>query len=340
MNGQSSGFLNATIDDSASGIFPEIFNIGMRERDARIAYREPRKEKMLSKLVITGALLIGTCFPGYSQEVIRLWEGKAPGSEQWTHQEVVTSSANGIATIRDVVDPSMTAYLPDSSTSNGIAVIVCPGGAFRALSWESEGVAIARRLNKSGIAAFVLKYRLLKTGGQSQMSFSKPGAGLKLPIQKANANPAPDNEELNNVIRLAIADGQQAIRLVRQNAKKWNINPSKIGIMGFSAGGGVVVGTALLNDPAGYPNFLASLYGPSMVDVNVPANAPPLFIAVARNHKPVSLGCVALYSVWDEAGKPAELHVYSKGSFGLGGKGLPSDTWPDRFLEWLKAEGF
>ena len=89
-------------------------------------------------------------------------------------------------------------------------------------------------------------------------------------------------------------------------------------------------------------DFLVSLYGPSQVDVNVPANAPPLFVAVAANHKPVSMGCVALYTVWNEAGKPAELHVYSKGSggFGMGGKGLPSDTWPDRFLEWLKAEGF
>lgn len=294
---------------------------------------------MLSRFIVAGALFVGTCFSGYAQEVIRLWEGKAPGSETWTHQEVSTSSANGITMIRDVVDPSITAYLPEPSTSNGIAVVVCPGGAFRALAWESEGVAIARWLNKNGIAAFVLKYRLLKAG-EGRISFPMPAAGTKLVIKNANANPDPNNEELNNVIRLAISDGQQAIRLTRQNAKKWNINPSKIGIMGFSAGGGVVVGTALLNDPAAYPNFLVSLYGPSQIDVNVPANAPPLFIAVAANHKPVSMGCVALYTVWNEAGKPAELHVYSKGSFGLGGKGLPSSTWPDRFLEWLKAEGF
>jgi acetyl esterase/lipase len=297
---------------------------------------------MLSRLIVTAALFIWTCLSGYAQEEIRLWEGKAPGSEKWTHQETSTSSANGKVIIRDVVDPSMTAYLPDSSKSNGIAVVVCPGGAFRALSWESEGVAVARWLNKNGIAAFVLKYRLLKTESQNRMPFSMPGAGTKLQIKNANANPDPNNEELNNVIKLATSDGQQAIRLVRQNAKKWSINPSKIGIMGFSAGGGVVVGTALLNDPAAYPDFLVSLYGPSQVDVNVPANAPPLFIAVAANHKPVSMGCVALYTVWNEAGKPAELHVYSKGSggFGMGGKGLPSDAWPDRFLEWLKAEGF
>jgi dienelactone hydrolase len=297
---------------------------------------------MLSKLILVLALLIGTWSSGYAQEEIRLWEGKAPGSEQWTHKEISTSSASSIVMIRDVVDPSMTAYLPDSSMSKGIAVVVCPGGAFRALSWESEGIAVAKWLNQHGIAAFVLKYRLLKTESQNRRPFSMPGAGTKLQIKNANANPDPNNEELNTVIKLATADGQQAIRLVRQHAKKWSINPSKIGIMGFSAGGGVVVGTALLNDPAAYPDFLVSLYGPSQVDVNVPANAPPLFIAVAANHKPVSMGCVALYTVWNEAGKPAELHVYSKGSgpFGMGGRGLPSDTWPDRFLEWLKAEGF
>ncbi len=296
---------------------------------------------MLFRLVSVGALLVVISFFGYAQEEINLWEGKAPGSEQWTHRETRISSADGVVSISNVADPSMTAYIPEPSTSNGIAAVVCPGGAFRALSWESEGLAVARWLNKHGIAAFVLKYRLLKTG-ESRVRFSKPRFGLKLPIKNANANPDPDNQELNNVIKMATSDGQQAIRLVRRNAEKWGIHPSKIGIMGFSAGGGVAVGTALLNDAAGYPDFLVSLYGPSQVDVHVPADAPPLFIAVAANHKPVSMGCVALYTVWNEAGKPAELHVYSKGTgpFGIGGKGLPRDTWPDRFLEWLKAEGF
>jgi len=86
---------------------------------------------------------------------------------------------------------------------------------------------------------------------------------------------------------------------------------------------------------------VVSLYGPSLVDVHVPDKAPPLFIAVAANHKPVSMGCVALYSVWNAAGKSAELHIYSKGGrpFGIAAHGLPSDTWSDRFLEWIKGEG-
>ena len=111
--------------------------------------------------------------------------------------------------------------------------------------------------------------------------------------------------------------------------------------MGFSAGGGVAVGAALADDPEGRPDFVVSLYGPSMFDVHVPENAPPLFIAVAANHKPVSLGCVALHSVWNEAGKSAELHVFSKGrgGFGIKKQGLPSDAWPDLFMAWIKGEG-
>jgi dienelactone hydrolase len=278
-----------------------------------------------------------------AQETIRLWEGKAPGSENWTHQEKTSTFPGGGIIVQDVVDPTITAYLPDPSIANGAAVIVCPGGAFRMLSIDGEGKNVAEWLNRQGFAAFVLKYRLYKTVDSKGMGMPKmPLSEIKLSLKNANANPAPDNQELNNVIRLATEDGQQAIRLVRRNARKWNIDPSKIGIMGFSAGGGVAVGTTLLDDQEGYPNFIVSLYGPSMVDVRVPANAPPLFIAVAANHKPVSLGCVALYNVWNEAGKSAELHVFSKGTgpFSIKKQGLPSDAWPELFLVWIKGEGF
>jgi acetyl esterase/lipase len=275
-----------------------------------------------------------------AQETIPLWEGKAPGSEDWDYQEKTSSFPGGGLIVQNVVNPTITAYLPDPSIANGAAIIVCPGGAFRMLSLDGEGKNVAMWLNRQGFAAFVLKYRLLKTGDSERMA-PMDLSNIKLSLKYANANPAPDNHELNNVIRLATSDGQQAIRLVRRNAEKWRIDPSKIGIMGFSAGGGVAVGTALLDDPEGYPNFVVSLYGPSMVDVHVPANAPPLFIAVAANHKPVSMGCVALYSLWNEAGKSAELHVFSKGTgpFGIRLQGLPSDAWPDLFLKWIRGEG-
>jgi acetyl esterase/lipase len=295
------------------------------------------KLKFLVFLITLSASSI--TFSVSAQEIIRLWEGKAPGSENWTHQERTSTFPGGGTVIQDVVDPTITAYLPDPSIAKGAAVIVCPGGAFRMLSIDGEGASVAGWLNGQGFAAFVLKYRLYNPGN-SKMAPMDPSK-IKLSLKYANANPAPDNQDLNNVIRLATNDGQQAIRLVRRNAEKWHIDPSKIGIMGFSAGGGVAVGTALLDDPEGYPNFIVSLYGPSMVDVHVPENAPPLFIAVAANHKPVSLGCVALYSVWNEAGKSAELHVFSKGKggFGIKKQGLPSDVWPDLFLVWIKGEG-
>ena len=292
--------------------------------------------KAVSTFFLIMFLILGINSSTNAQETIRLWEGKAPGSEDWNYQEKTSSFPGGGTVVQNVVDPTLTVYLPDPSTANGAAVIICPAGAFRMLSLDGD---VANWLNKQGFAAFVLKYRLYNPG-DSKMAPMDPSK-IKLSLKYANANPAPDNHELNNVIRLATSDGQQAIRLVRRNAEKWHINPSKIGIMGFSAGGGVAVGTALLDDPEGYPNFIVSLYGPSMVDVHVPENAPPLFIAVAANHKPVSLGCVALYSVWNEAGKSAELHVFSKGrgGFGIKKQGLPSDAWSDLFLAWIKGEG-
>lgn len=295
--------------------------------------------KSIALLIALSILCIA--FSVSAQETIRLWEGKAPGSEEWNWKETTSSYAGGGSVIRNVVDPTLTVYPPDRSNANGAAVIVCPGGAFRVLSVDGEGANTAKWLTKQGFAAFVLKYRLYKAEDSESMGPPRPFTEIKLSLEHANANPMPDNQELNNVIRLAISDGQQAVRIVRKNAEKWHIDPSKIGIMGFSAGGGVAVGTALLNDPEGYPDFVVSLYGPSMFDVHVPETAPPLFIAVAANHKPVSLGCVALYRVWNEAGKSAELHVFSKGSgpFSIKPQGLPSDAWPDLFLRWIKGEG-
>jgi dienelactone hydrolase len=271
-----------------------------------------------------------------SQELVMpIWDGVAPGSEGWTY----TEQGSG-GTVRGVVSPTMTAYPADNAGAGATAVIVCPGGAFRALSMMDEGVQVARWLNQHGMTAFVLKYRLLDPRAGGGMG----GMGLprNLEIKNANANPEPNNKELANVIKLATSDGRQAIKLVRQNAARWNMNPKKIGIMGFSAGGGVAVGSSLGDDPDGRPDFVATLYGPALVDVNVPADAPPLFIAVAADHMPVSAGCVALYSVWKTAGKSAELHIYANGraGFGMRKQGLPSDTWIDRYYDWLKVQGF
>ena len=138
---------------------------------------------------------------------------------------------------------------------------------------------------------------------------------------------------------MATADAQQALRLARRNAVAWRIDPARVGIMGFSAGGGVAVGTALAERSDASPDFLVAVYGPSLQDVDVPPQAPPLFIAVGSTHFNVTNGCLALFAAWKAAGKPAEIHVYDQVSagFGVASRGLPVDSWTERLFDWMVA---
>jgi len=276
---------------------------------------------------------------------IRLWPDGAPGSEDWSIPESVTTTPSGDRIVANVSDPTLTVFLPDPTAATGTAAVIAPGGALRVLGWDNEGVRVAEWLNSRGIAAFVLKYRTLQQDASARGAplpgMPGPGAGLReeLVIRNANANPAPDDERLTEVLRLAVADAAQALRLVRGNAADWRIDPARVGIIGFSAGGGVAVGTALAEQSDAYPDFLVSVYGPSLMDVVVPAHAPPLFIAVGATHFNVTNGCLALFAAWRAAGKPAEIHVYDQVSagFGMSRRGLPVDTWTDRLHDWLVA---
>jgi acetyl esterase/lipase len=195
--------------------------------------------------------------------------------------------------------------------------------------------------------ALVLKYRTLQmmpANGRGRGALpGLAGAGAEprkeLQIRNGNANPEPDDPMLREVLHMGIADAQQALRLARRNAAAWRIDPARVGIMGFSAGGGIAVGTSLAERSDGSPDFLVSLYGPSLQDVTVPAHAPPLFIAVGSSHFNVTNGCLALFAAWKQAGKPAEIHVYDQvtAGFGMSKRGLPVDSWNDRLLEWLVA---
>ena len=310
------------------------------------------------RLVITlGLLAMASDVVAQTTEEIRLWPGKAPGSENWTVAEATTTSPGGDRTISNVSEPSVTVFLPSHASATGTAVVVAPGGALRVLGWDNEGVKVAQWLNSKGIAALVLKYRTLQAmpGGGRGLALSErprvegrggvPPAGAaagprkELEIRNGNANPEPDDPGLREVLQMGIADAQQALRLARRNAAAWRIDPARIGIMGFSAGGGIAVGTALAERSDASPDFLVSLYGPSLQDVNVPAHAPPLFIAVGSTHFNVTNGCLALFAAWKAAGKPAEIHVYDQVSagFGMTKRGLPVDSWNDRLLEWLVA---
>jgi acetyl esterase/lipase len=275
--------------------------------------------------LIAGILLAGAAFAA-EPKVIPLYPGAAPGSETWSYAETDTvGPQDTVRRIGNVTRPTLLAYLPDASSANGTAVIVCPGGGFRYLAFDYEGTDVAAWLNSMGVAAFVLKYRLARTGEEGE----KDAAVMA--------------ERRKTVLPMAAADGRQAVRLVRSRAKEWGIAPDRIGIMGFSAGGYVAATVALEHDTESRPNFAAPIYGVIFSDVTAPADAPPLFLALADDDKtvPPVANSIRLYTAWKKAQIPAELHIYSKGGHGFGMRKtpLPVGTWTDRFREWLGDQG-
>lgn len=290
----------------------------------------------LSFLAIGLTLLI--CPFVEAQQVIKLYDGKAPGSENWTWDEA-ENTKNGFNTrvIYNVSTPTITAYLPSPDRANGTAVIVAPGGAFHTLSIDSEGVDVAKWLNDKGVAAFVLKYRVAHSLTNDPVSelMAKMADFKKL------------DEENAPVIPLAIADGKRAMEYVRQHAKEFNLSPKQIGFMGFSAGGTVTMGVGFDYNTTNRPDFLAPIY-PYLGEMAiakqvVPADAPPLFVCAASDDQlGLAPHSTKLYNDWLVAKKTAELHMYQKGGhgFGMRKQNLPTDTWIDRLGDWLNLNGF
>jgi acetyl esterase/lipase len=297
----------------------------------------------ISARISIAALLLCSSLAAAQPQELRLWPRGALGSESWSHAETMTEASSGDRIVTNVREPTLTVFLPDASRATGAAVVVAPGGALRLLSLDNEGTKVAEWLNELGIAACVLKYRTLQLEDPRRPFPPPPAAGTppprELEIHKANANPAPNDAALARVLELAVADAQQALRIVRSNAAEWRVDAARVGLMGFSAGGGVAVAAALAPKSDASPDFLVSLYGPSLVDVNVPEHAPPLFMAVGNAHFNVTNGMLALFAAWKAAGKPAELHVYDQVSagFGMTKRNLPVDGWTDRLHEWLVA---
>ena len=279
------------------------------------------------------------------EQVIPLWPGVAPGSENWTQKEETTTLpplAAGGPLVRNVTLPTLTAFPPNPSVAAGTAVIVCPGGGFHFLSWESEGTEVAKWLSAHGIAAFVLKYRLVDTG-PTAADFQKAVKALFSPPSSEAHSPSGLPEPMRKVMPFAIADGRQALKLVRQRASEWNIASDRIGIMGFSAGGIVTMGVVMEHDLDSRPNFAAPIYGAGIAEGPAPPpEATPLFILCASDDSVAATGSVATYSKWKAAGYPVELHMYSKGGHGFGmiKQGLPTDHWIERFGDWLEVQGF
>ena len=273
--------------------------------------------------------------------VIPLFPNGAPGTEHWTQLEKISMSVpvndSSIRLVRNVTNPSLTVFLPDRKINTGTSVIICPGGALHVLAIDHEGYDVARWLNAKGIAAFVLKYRLLETPEDDIESEAY--------MQKIMASDDTMRAFSSQVQPIILEDAQQAIRIVREHAVKWNLEPDRVGIMGFSAGGFVTASLALEHDARTRPNFAAPIYAAVWEDVIAPENAPPLFLALASNDEFGELmisSSLKLYRAWQKAGFSAELHAYSSGGHGFGMKtqGLPVDAWIERLYDWLKVQGF
>lgn len=280
-------------------------------------------------------------------QTMRLYNEIMPDNEV-----VKTNDIGEVVNYEKVTDPTLTISLPDADKANGTAVIICPGGALISLSWQSEFQDIARWLNARGIAAIGLKYRL--RNGFPDMSKVDTTKGMPrritvtefAEIKNANANPSVlkgGDPEIDN----ALNDALKAMEIVKVHAKEWGIDESKIGFMGYSAGGGVAVNATVKASPELMPAFLCSLYGPALDDVVVPKNAPKLFIGVHADHPSVAAGCLALFMEWKKAGVDAELHIYGDKTGGLFGgagpqadKNTPNGAWQEAFYSWLVANGF
>ena len=269
----------------------------------------------------------------FSQKVIQLYNGKAPGSENWNWKETEMKADIG-RIVFDVTNPSLTVYSP--AKPNGTAVIIAPGGAFHALAFDHEGTEVAKRLNEKGVTAFVLKYRLVRQDPAH-------------PENHIGALMASKNfkrlDSLNTpLIPLALQDGLTAVKYVRQHASDYKIDPNKIGFMGFSAGATLTMSVVYSATDESRPNFVAPIYPyeNAIIGSKIPAASTPIFIACASDD---DLGfathSIHIYLKWFEASQPAELHMYEKGKHGFGTKkqNLPVDSWMDRYTDWLHVHG-
>jgi len=239
--------------------------------------------------------------------------------------------------VRNVSRATLTPFLPEPSKATGAAVIVAPGGGFRILSMGNEGWEVAKALNDRGVAAFVLKYRLLPTA-PDWAEFDRVNP-LTAPTPGAAPAAAPGAAPAGPPVALPLEDATAAFRLVRARAKEWNIDPKRVGIMGFSAGAGTTM-AATLQSTENKPAFIAPIYGGQRA-VEVPADAPPMFVALAADDPLFGNNEYGLISAWKKAGRPVEFHLYQNGGhgFGLGNPGRTSTGWFPQFMLWLEVNG-
>lgn len=242
--------------------------------------------------------------------------------------------AGGGCSIRNVSRATLLPVLPKSGTGNGTAVIVAPGGAFVGLAIDLEGFRVARELADHGIAAFVLKYRLYPTSAKGD-DVGKIAGDL---IAKGLSNP---DKIMDEQYGPALDDANAAISLIRRDASKWNVDPKRVGIIGFSAGAMTAMSAAIQSDTSKRPDFVGYIYGPEF-NLASAADAPPLFAAIALNDSLFRSRGFPVIEAWQRAKRPVELHAYQKGGhgFGLGVPGTTTTLIAKEFTAWMEMNGF
>jgi sugar phosphate isomerase/epimerase/acetyl esterase/lipase len=294
--------------------------------------------KVLSLLLLLSAFVVTTAFAATAAlgtestlQIVYLWPAGSP-TLQGTNEKEITippnpQSGQRISSIKNVHNPSIEVHLPPAGKANGAAIIIAPGGGHSQLVWGTEGTDLLEWINGMGVAAFILKYRLAQTPGYK---YTVEGEALQ--------------------------DTQRAIRIVRARAREWSVNPTRVGVLGFSAGGALAAladirfdrGKPDAADPiereSCRPDFVGLVYaGWAPMDITAPADAAPAFLTSAGSDDQFhARQTVEFFTSLFKVGVPADLHIYARGGHGGGIKprdGIPFGTWHQRFNDWLADIG-
>jgi acetyl esterase/lipase len=286
-----------------------------------------------------------------AEEVAWLWPDGPPRTipDVGPESSFRAPAAGGADTtmLRNVTDASLTVFRPDPAKANGIGVIVAPGGGWRILAWQHEGIDLANWLAARGYTAFLLKYRVMGTP-VDEAAFTEARKPPEGPSPYEQAAKAPralaeltrNSQATADAREIACDDGVRAVELVRERADVWGVKPDRIGMIGFSAGAFLAVDVAMT--PGADLAFVAPIYGGETSGRTVAADAPPLFTAIAEDDRMLFKVVEGLYADWSNADRPAELHIFARGGHGFGmvKRGLPVDRWIDLLGDWLADQGF
>ncbi len=275
--------------------------------------------------------MLGVAAMAQDRPVINVWPDKVPGEKGDIGEEkYMDPPTSTIKRLGNVSKPTLTIFEPAKDKKNGAAIIICPGGGYSILAWDLEGTEVAEWANSNGVTAIILKYRVPQRKGQEE--------------------------------RLApFQDAQRTVSLVRSKAGELGIDPKRIGILGFSAGGHLSARTAIQYEKRSYepvddadkvscrPDFAVLIYPAYLVDktgqltaeMQVNAQTPPMFLAHAGDDKLTPENSISMYLALHKAGVPSELHVYASAGhgFGLRASKHPAYMWPQRCAEWMKSRG-